>query len=195
VVSRFFFHVAGHKRRRLVRRKPVDHAVWIPRREASKILQCSLATILSWSGPRFRVREDQDRYGRRAWYVHREDVERVRLERVGPAMHEIETFVLGALAEGKSATEIVRSGKRVTLSDIERIRDQEARLSDGCVVDGSTMRELRTLLGIDRIDARILLVEVRNIVTRIDGLVARLHAHTPDVHRDNPSPFPKPNGE
>lgn len=158
------------------RKKPIDHAVWIPRREAAKICQVSPQTILSWEGPRFRVYEHYDKNNRKGWYVHRDDVERMRLERIGPKLYELERYVLTELAKGKNAGEIVREGNRCTLGDVERIRDQDARLSDACVIDGATMRELRALLGAERLDPPLLLDAVRLVVERVNDLVGRLHA-------------------
>src|SRR5689334_21055706 len=104
----------------------LDPATWIPRREAARILNVSLPTILRWEGPRFRIKATRDKRGRLAWFVAAADVERVRLERLGPTMHELEAFVLSELAAGRDVSEIVRSGPHVTLADVERVRDMSA---------------------------------------------------------------------
>jgi hypothetical protein len=94
------------------RAEKLDPATWIPRREAARILNVSLPTILRWEGPRFRITSTHDNAGRVAWFVNAEDVECVRLERLGPTMAEIEAFVLTELAAGRTASEIVRSRRR-----------------------------------------------------------------------------------
>jgi hypothetical protein len=117
----------GRPKDQKARDEKLDPATWIPRREAARILNVSLPTILRWEGPRFRITSTRDKWDRIAWFVNADDVERVRLERLGPTMAEIEAFVLTELAAGKTASEIVRAGRRVTLADVERIRDQDAR--------------------------------------------------------------------
>lgn len=86
--------------REKTRPEKLDSATWIPRKEAARILKVSLPTILSWAGPRFRVREEKGR-SRIRWFVHADDVERVRLRRLGPTMSELESFVLTELAAGR----------------------------------------------------------------------------------------------
>jgi hypothetical protein len=157
------------------RAEKLDPAVWIPRREAARILNVSLPTILRWEGPRFRITSTRDAAGRVAWFVNADDVERVRLERLGPTMAEIEAFVLTELAAGKTASEIVRAGKRVTLADVERIRDQDARLSGAIVVDAAIARELRDLFGIDSMSPGSLIAHARALRRQTDTLAARLN--------------------
>lgn len=152
----------------------LDPAMWIPRKEAARILKVSLPTILSWAGPRFRVAQVKTK-SRIKWFVHAADVERVRLQRIGPTMHELESFVLAELAAGSSASEIVRSGHQVTLGDVERVRDLDARLSGGFVVDAAVASELRQLLGVASLDAPYLLAQVRALIARTDLLAARLN--------------------
>jgi len=160
--------------RKKTRPKKLDSATWIPRREAARILKVSLPTILSWAGPRFRVREENSR-SRIRWFVHADDVERVRLQRLGPTMSELEAFVLSELAAGRTASAIVRSGRQVTLADIERIRDLDARLSGACVIDATTACELRQIFGIGSMSASLLLAHVRALRQRADALAARLN--------------------
>ena len=157
------------------RREKLDSATWIPRKEAARILKVSLPTILSWAGPRFRVREENSR-SRIRWFVHAEDVERVRLQRLGPTMSELESFVLTEIAAGRTASEIVRSGRQVTLADIERIRDQDARLSGACIIDATTARELRQIFAIESMSAPLLLAHVRALRQRADALAGRLNS-------------------
>jgi hypothetical protein len=152
----------------------LDPATWIPRKEAARILKVSLPTILSWAGPRFRVEQVKTR-SRIKWFVHAADVERARLQRLGPTAHELESFVLSELAAGRTASEIVRAGHHVTLGDVERIREQDARLSGGFVVDAATALELRQLLGVDAINGRTVLAHMRAKIQRIDLLSARLN--------------------
>ena len=156
----------------------LDPAVWIPRREAARILNVSLPTILRWEGPRFRITSTRDAAGRVAWFVNADDVERARLERLGPTLAEIEAFVLTELAAGKTASEIVRAGKRVTLADVERIRDQDARLSGACVVEACAVRELRQTLAVESLTGSVLLAHVRDLRHRLDALSARLNDAT-----------------
>jgi hypothetical protein len=158
------------------RAEKLDPATWIPRREAARILNVSLPTILRWEGPRFRITSTRDNSGRVAWFVNADDVERVRLERLGPTMAEIEAFVLSELAAGKTASDIVRAGMRVTLADVERIRDQDARLSGACVVDAATARELRQMFAAESMTGPLLLTHVRALWQRIDYLAARLNS-------------------
>lgn len=168
----------GRPDKQKARAEKLDPAVWIPRREAARILNVSLPTILRWEGPRFRITSTHDVAGRVAWFVNADDVERVRLERLGPTMAEIEAFVLTELAAGKTASEIVRAGKRVTLADVERIRDQDARLSGAFVVDAATARELRQMFAIESMNSASLLAHVRSQTRRIDSLTARLNGAT-----------------
>jgi hypothetical protein len=165
----------GRPEKQKARDAKLDPATWIPRREAARILNVSLPTILRWEGPRFRITSTTDKWDRIAWFVNADDVERVRLERLGPTMAEIEAFVLTELAAGKTASEIVRAGKRVTLADVERIRDQDARLSGAFVVDAATARELRRTLGADVLSQTLMLTHVQSMRRRIDSLVARLN--------------------
>src|SRR5882672_9053587 len=123
----------------------LDPATWIPRKEAARILKVSLPTILSWAGPRFRVEQVTTR-SRIKWFVHAADVERVRLQRLGPTAHELESFVLAELAAGRTASEIVRAGHQITLGDVE-VFENWTRLSGGFLVDARTTLELRQLIG------------------------------------------------
>jgi hypothetical protein len=79
------------------------------------------------------------------------------------------------LAAARSASEIVRSGHQVTLGDVERIRDQEALLSGGFVVDAATTSELRRLFNIETISGPLLIAHVRALRQRVDLLIARLN--------------------
>ncbi len=160
------------------REQPLDPATWIPRREAARILNVSLPTILRWEGPRFRIASTRDKWGRLSWFINAADVERARLERLGPTMSEIESFVLSELAAGRTASEIVRAGRRVTLDDVERIRDQDARLSGGLVLDPATSHKLRELLGVEAMTSQLLLAHVRMMTRTIDVLTGRLYGAT-----------------
>jgi hypothetical protein len=168
----------GRPDKQKTRAEKLDPAVWIPRREAARILNVSLPTILRWEGPRFRITSTRDQAGRVAWFVNAEDVERVRLERLGPTMAEIEAFVLTELAAGKTASEIVRAGKRVTLADVERIRDQDARLSGALVLDTATVLALRAAFDLNQISGAVLLKNARALVQRVHTLAARLNGAT-----------------
>jgi hypothetical protein len=101
----------GRPDKQKARAEKLDPAVWIPRREAARILNVSLPTILRWEGPRFRLTSTRDAAGRVAWFVNADDVERARVERLVSTMAEIEAFVLTELAAGKTASEIVRAGE------------------------------------------------------------------------------------
>src|SRR5258708_36026513 len=89
-----------------------DPATWIPRKEAAQLLKVSLPTILSWAGPRFRVAQVKTK-ARIKWFVHAADVERARLQRIGPTMHELESFVLTELPAGRCASAFLRAGNHV----------------------------------------------------------------------------------
>jgi hypothetical protein len=93
-------------------------------------------------------------------------------------MAEIEAFVLTELAAGKTASEIVRAGKRVTLADVERIRDQDARLSGACILDAATTRDLQQVLAIDSMNGALLLAHARALRQRIEVLAGRLNHAT-----------------
>jgi hypothetical protein len=102
-------------------------------------------------------------------------------------MSELESFVLSELAAGRTASEIVRSGRRVTLADVERIRDQDARLSGAFLVDAHAARELRQIFGVDAMHGGLLLAHVQSLRLRLDTLVARLNrANMAAVPRDDP---------
>lgn len=163
--------VRGHKQNEP--RNRLDPTIWIPRPEACRILQVSRTTILRWKGPRFRVIElrEKNTGGKPAWFVNADDVERVRLERLGPTVAETEAFVLSELGRGATAGDIVAAGRRVTLADIERIRDHSARLSGAFVLDAATCRELRQELTIDYLDGPLLLGAVKALLVRVDGLL------------------------
>lgn len=167
----------GKTEREKTRHEKLDSATWIPRKEAARILKVSLPTILSWAGPRFRVKEEKSR-SRIRWFVHADDVERVRLQRLGPTMSELESFVLSELAAGRTASEIVRAGRQVTLGDVERIRDHDVRLAGACVIDAETARELRQIFGMNSMSASLLLAYVRALRQRADTLAARLNSAT-----------------
>jgi hypothetical protein len=156
------------------RANKLDPATWIPRKEAARLLKVSLPTILSWAGPRFRVTQIKTR-DRIKWFVHAADVERVRLQRIGPTMHELESFVLTELAAGRTASEIVRAGHQVTLADVERIRDLDARLSGGFVIDAATACELRWVFNVAAMNGPLLLANVRALQQRVDALSGRLN--------------------
>jgi hypothetical protein len=157
------------------REKSLDPAVWIPRREAARILSISVQTILRWEGPRFRMTSTTDSVGRLTWFVNAADVERVRLERLGPTMHELEAYVLGELTRGTTPSEIVRSSHRVTLEDVERIRDLDARLSGSCIIDPITASELRHLLDLEALTATSLIAAVSAVISRVEMLACRLN--------------------
>jgi hypothetical protein len=177
----------GRPDKQKARAEKLDPATWIPRREAARILNVSLPTILRWEGPRFRITSTRDNAGRVAWFVNGEDVERVRLERLGPTMAEIEAFVLNEVAAGRTASEIVRAGRRVTLADVERIRDQDARLSGAFIVDAATARELRQEFALDSMNGALLLAHVRALRERADALAARLNGVAMSTADSNPS--------
>lgn len=157
-----------------LRASKLDPATWIPRKEAARILKVSLPTILSWAGPRFRVTEVKTKE-RIRWFVHAADVERVRLQRVGPTVHEVEAFVLSELAAGRTAREIVCAGRQITLGDVERIRDQDARLSGAFIVDTVAAAELRQTFNVETLGAASLVAQIRMLRQRVDLLSARLN--------------------
>jgi hypothetical protein len=67
------------------------------------------------------------------------------------------------------------SAHPVTLGDVERIRDRDARLSGGFVVDAATTSELRHLFNLEAISGALLVAHVRALRQRIDVLSARLN--------------------
>lgn len=151
-----------------------DPDSWIPRKEAARILSVSINTIVRWAGPRFRIKWTRDSVsGRKLCFVNAADVERVRLERLGPTMHELEAFVLSELAAGKTPSEIVRSKQnRVTLEDVQRIRELESQLAGALFIHPQEASELRQLLDADIVDGAALVRHVRAIVERVERLAA-----------------------
>lgn len=154
---------------------------WIPRREACEILQVATSTLMSWRGARFRMKTtNHPGDGTIRWFCHRDDVERVRLERIGPRLWELERYVLESLLAGKRAAAIIQGHTHVTLADVERIRDQDARLSGACVLDRECVRELRQLLDIEAMAGPALVLQVRALVERVERLAAmRARRSTP----------------
>ncbi len=154
----------------------LDPAIWCPRSEACRILSTSKQTILRWKDPvSFRMVSKREPGGRLRWYVHVADVERKRLERLGPTLHEVEKFVVYELRRGQRPDQIIESDlHRVTLGDVERIRDHAARLAGGVWIDPDTSSELRALLSTDAITPAVLLAHVRSMVARIESMTARL---------------------
>jgi len=63
----------------------------------------------------------------------------------------------------------------VTLADVERIRDHDARLSGACVLDATTAREIRHIFAIESMNAALLLAHVRGLRQLVDSLTARLN--------------------
>jgi hypothetical protein len=161
------------------RQKSLDPAVWIPRKEAARILNISLPTVLRWEGPRFRITWTLDASGRKLCFVNAEDVEHVRLERLGPKMDELERYVLAGLAAGRTPSEMVRDGHRVTLEDVQRIRDLDAQLSGAFTVQPAEASELRQLLDVDVVDGSSLVRRVREVVVRAEMLAFRLGGSAP----------------
>jgi len=155
------------------RGKSLDPAVWIPRKEAARILNISLPTVLRWEGPRFRITWTRDPSGRKLCFVNAEDVERVRFERLGPKMDELERYVLAGLAAGRTPSEMVRDGHRVTLEDVQRIRDLDVQLSGAFTVHPDEAVELRQLLDLPTIDGRLLVTRVLDLVSRVERLAMR----------------------
>ncbi len=135
---------------------------WIPRHEVEALLGVSSRTLRRWEGPRLRVRRFD---GRRTAYVHRDDVERLRSARAGHTMHKKELAVLEGLRAGKSHLDIMRE-TRLTLEDIERIRDLDARFDGGFVVDGRTAALLCDELELEQINSLALLAAVRKLIDR-----------------------------
>jgi hypothetical protein len=136
---------------------------------------------MSWRGARFRMKTTKHPGdGTLRWFCHREDVEQTRLERLGPRLWELERYVLESLIEGKRAAEIIQGRTHITLADVERIRDQDARLSGACVLDAECVRELRQLLDIEAMTGRLLVLHVRALVERVERLAAmRARRSTP----------------
>lgn len=160
---------------------------WMPRREACELLQSSITTLRGWEGKRFRVKRSQSPDGSPRVYYHRDDIERVRLEKLGPRQWEIERHVLDALADGRTPMVILREVTHVTLADVERIRDHDARLSNACVLDPASVRELRQLLELEAMTAPILVTHVRAVVERVERLAEKL-ASMRQSRRSEPPP-------
>jgi hypothetical protein len=126
-------------------------------------------------GRQLRATSTRDESGRTVWFVNVADLERVRLERLGPRMAELESLVLAELAQGKTASEIVRANSRhVTLEDIQRIRDLDAHLSGAIVVHPAEASELRQLLDASVVDGPSLVRHVRTVVERVEMLATRV---------------------
>ena len=172
-------------KKRAARGSVVD---WIPRREACELLQVSKTTIRSWEGKRLRATSRTTSDGTIRWFYHRDDVERARLDRLGPRQWEIERHVLTSLAEGRRPFEIIHEVTHVTLADVERIRDHDARLSGACIVEAECVRELRQLLDLETVNGRMLVLHVRALVERVERLAAmRLRRSAPPESAANGS--------
>jgi DNA-binding transcriptional MerR regulator len=156
------------------RGRPSDLTAWMPRREACKLLQCTVSTLRAWEGKRFRVKRVKATNGSPFAYYHRDDIERVRLERLGPRQWEIERHVLDALAAGKTPNAILHEVTHVTLADIEKIRDHDARLSGACVLEVGDVRALRQLLEVEQMTGPALVANVRAVVERVERLAEKL---------------------
>lgn len=156
------------------RGRPSDLVAWMPRREACQLLQASVSTLRAWEGKRFRVKWARATDGQPRAYYHRDDIERVRLEKLGPRQWEVERHVLDALAEGRSPSAILHEVTHVTLADVERIRDHDARLSGACVLATGEVRELRQLLDVEQMSGAVLVAHVRAVVERVERLAEKL---------------------
>ena len=176
---------AGKKRGR-----PSNLVAWMPRGEACQLLQASVTTLRNWEGKRFRVKRTRATTdGTERVYYHRDDVERVRLEKLGPRQWEIERHVLDALAAGRTPWAILHEVTHVTLADIERIRDHDARLSNACILDPASVRELRQLLEVEAMTAPVLVAHVRAVVERVERLAEKL-ASLRQTRRSEPPKAP-----
>ena len=175
------------------RGRPSNLTAWMPRREACELLQASVSTLRDWEGKRFRVKWARSTGGKPLAYYHRDDIERVRLEKLGPRQWEIERHVLDALAAGKTPWAILREVTHVTLADVERIRDHDARLSNACILDGASVRELRQLLELEAMTAPVLVAHVRAVVERVERLAEKL-ASLRQSRRSEPPKAPNGSG-
>lgn len=153
---------------------PSDLVAWMPRREACQLLQSSITTLRNWEGKRLRTKRSRSTDGTERVYYHRDDVERVRLEKLGPRQWEIERHVLEALAAGRSASAILHELTHVTLADVERIRDHNARLSGACVLETAEVRLLRQLLDVEHMTGAVLVANVQAVVERVERLAEKL---------------------
>lgn len=156
------------------RGRPSDLVAWMPRREACQLLQASVSTLRAWEGKRFRVKWSRSTSGQPWAYYHRDDIERVRLEKLGPRQWEVERHVLDALAKGRSPSAILHEVTHVTLADVERIRDHDARLSGACIVETADVRALRQLLDVEQMTGPVLVANVRAVVERVERLAEKL---------------------
>lgn len=176
------------------RRGPRPNLVaWMPRREACQLLQSSVTTLRNWEGKRLRVKHARATDGTTRVFYHRDDVERVRLEKLGPRQWEIERHVLDALAQERSPNAIIHELSHVTLADVERIREHDARLSGACIIDAASVRELRQLLDVEVMTGAALVAHVRALVQRVEYLAGRL-ATRPARPSEPPPPPRSANG-
>lgn len=177
------------------RRGPRPNLVaWMPRREACQLLQSSVTTLRNWEGKRLRVKHARSTDGTTRVFYHRDDVERVRLEKLGPRQWEIERHILDALAGERAPSAIIHELSHVTLADVERIRDHNARLSGACILDPASVRELRQLLDVEVMTGAVLVAHVRALVERVERLAGRL-AMRQARHSSEPPPPKSANGE
>jgi DNA-binding transcriptional MerR regulator len=169
------------------RGRPSDLVAWMPRREACQLLQASVSTLRAWEGKRFRVKWSRSTDGQPRAYYHRDDIERVRLEKLGPRQWEIERHVLEALAAKRTPNAILHDVTHVTLADIEKIRDHDARLSGACILEAGEVRELRQLLDVEMMTGPALVLHVRAVVERVERLAEKL-ASLRQSRRSEPPP-------
>ncbi len=162
-----------------LRRIPAQEKdAWIGLKEAAKAIGLSKVATLRLRSPSFRIekfRADSARVLR--WFVNAHDLERERLRRCGPKDYELEREVIAAMTEGRSPIEVMQRLPFVTLSDLERVQQQHARVVGTIVLNGQQSQEVAMLLGIDGvISAETIVREVRAARARIDRLASELHA-------------------
>src|SRR5262249_48270600 len=145
-----------------------DRTTWIPRTEAASLLGVSVRTVQRWQGPHLRAMQVQS--GRLPMtLVHRGDVERLRIARVGRTVYQTECAVLEALLAGRSPEVIVREHD-VSLEEIERIRDHFVRLKDSRIIEAKDVRKMREELGLEKFDIDQVIGALRAL-RQISGLL------------------------
>lgn len=172
-----------------------EKSTWTSLRDAAKVLGITKEGVLFLRCTSFRVEQYRNESSRELrWYVNVNDLERERLRRMGPRDYQLEREVLAALREGRSIVDVMERLPFVTLSDLERIQQQHARVIGTIVLDGQQSQELALLLGIDGvISAESIVRSVRSVCARLDRVVGELHSPKPLPQKATEEE--KPNGE
>lgn len=159
-------------------RRPVLERVnvnkWLSSRAAATILRMTPRQLRHLEGPDFHLGRFVGPNGTPSWWALAEEVEKKRIERLGPTEYDREKIVLTELAEGKTAQQILLGHKDIRLSQIEAIRESAARLSDAIVISGQALSRVRQIFGAEIASAEELVREIETMVRENRRMAADL---------------------